>query len=74
MSDQHLTAETVTDDMLRWLRDNTGWVGEARERDQRLIANALHGDSVARGLCAGYLNERAKIDPTCAAVMARLAS
>lgn len=68
-----IAGETVTDDQLRWLRDNTGWVGEAREKEHRIIGNALRGDPVARGLCAGILNERARIDPLLAAFLERSA-
>jgi len=62
---ERATGENITDDQIRWLRNNTGWVGEARAKEHRILANALHGDPVARGLCAGFLNERRRNDPSC---------
>ena len=59
---------TITDDQLRWLRDNTGWVGDERVREHRIIRNALHGDSVARGLCIGFYNERMRNEAELAAI------
>lgn len=53
-----ITADTITRDQLLELRHSTGWIGERCERDQQLIGNALRGDPVARGLCAGIYNER----------------
>ena len=62
-----VTAETITDDQIRWLRERTGWKGRAAD-DQHTIALALstpkwmnydaHKREQARAKCAEMLNAR----------------
>ena len=52
-----ITEHTLTDGQLRWLRDNTGWIGRAAD-DQELIGRARRGDRQARVVCAAAINAR----------------
>lgn len=68
LSGSQLTAGTVTDDQIRWLREHTGWKGEQCQREQSIIATALSQPSwlqfdankreEARAWCADALNKR----------------
>jgi len=61
-----LTAETVTDEQIRNLRSQTGWIGGMAASDQRTIAIALSTSAVttydaaekasARARCAAIIN------------------
>lgn len=63
-----LTAGTITDDHIRWLRERTGWVGEECQKAQSTIATALSKPSwhlfdankreAARAWCAEVINKR----------------
>lgn len=49
--------QTITDTQLTWLRDRTGWLGEAGEH-QRVIARARRFDAKALEICAVWYNAR----------------
>lgn len=53
-----ITADSITDEQIRELRSNTGWLGLARD-DQKMLGMALRGDERARALCAEIVNARA---------------
>lgn len=65
-----VTAETITVDQLKWMRDNTGWIGPACEHAHRMIHAAIHGDPNARATCAAWLNQRRTRDAFWAALTA----
>lgn len=57
-----VTADTITDEQLRWLRENTGWLGRAAD-DQAMIGRARRGDREARERCADAWNARTGAKP-----------